>query len=95
MKMTFDQAKAILESANYTVNEAGMGWDEGYEQLNPTEQKAADWLIQHNEKIDEVYIIEAILDHKEAWLKFLSAENIAEAVQAYLNSLTPEEIEDL
>ena len=95
MEMTFEQAKAILESANFTVTEAGMGWDDGFAQLNPTEQKAAKWLIQHNEKIDEVYIIEAILDHKEDWLKFLSAENIVDAVQAYLNSLTPEEIENL
>ena len=94
--MKFNEAKQfLLENGYDVINEAGMGWDEGYEQLNPTEQKAADWLIQHNENIDEIYIIEAISDHKEDWLKFMSAENIAEMVQAYLNSLTPEEIEDL
>lgn len=94
--MKFNEAKQfLLENGYDVINEAGMGWDEGYEQLNPTEQKAADWLIQHNENIDEIYIIEAISDHKDAWLKFMSAENIAEMVQAYLNSLTPEEIEDL
>ena len=94
--MKFNEAKQfLLENGYDVINEAGLGWDEGYEQLNPTEQKAADWLIQHNENIDEVHIIEAISDHKEAWLKFMSAENIAEMVQAYLNSLTPEEIEDL
>ena len=94
--MNLNEAKQFLSENGYDViNEAGLGWDEGYEQLNPTERKAADWLIQHNEKIDELYIIEAILDHKESWLKFMSAENIAEMVQSYLNSLTPEEIEDL
>ena len=94
--MKCNEAKQfLLENGYDVINEAGMGWDEGYEQLNPTEQKAADWLIQHNENIDEIYIIEAISDHKEDWLKFMSAENIAEMVQAYLNSLTPEEIEDL
>ena len=94
--MKLDEAKQfLLENGYDVINEAGMGWDEGYEQLNPTERKAADCLFQHNENIDEVHIIEAIIDHKEAWLKFMSAENIAEMVQAYLNSLTPEEIEDL
>jgi hypothetical protein len=94
--MELNEAKQfLLENGYDVINEAGLGWDEGYEQLNPTEQKAADWLIQHNENIDEVHIIEAISDHKEAWLKFMSAENMAEMVQAYLNSLTPEEIEDL
>ena len=94
--MNLDKAKKVLKENGYKViNESGLGWDEGYEQLNPTEQKAADWLIQHNENIDEIYIIEAILDHKESWLKFMSAENITEMVQAYLNSLTHEELEDL
>ncbi len=94
--MDLNEAKQVLLENGYDViNESGLGWDEGYEQLNPTEQKAADWLIQHNENIDELYIIEAILDHKESWLKFMSAENIAEMVQAYLNSLTPEELENL
>lgn len=94
--MDLNEAKQVLLENGYDViNEAGLGWDEGYEQLNPTEQKAVDWLIQHNENIDELYIIEAILYHKESWLKFMTAENIAEMVHAYLNSLTPEELENL
>jgi hypothetical protein len=80
-------------------------WEEGWKGLTREEQKAAEWLIQkytsNTINLDAVnngkstQIIAAILDHKDAWLDYISAEDIINMVYKYLNSLTAEEWDEL
>lgn len=95
--------KILKEDLN---SDEAPAWEEGWNALSFNEKKAARWLMTNfnkDHKINEedleksldVIIIEAILDHKEEWLEFMSDENIVDMVYEYLNSLSVEGLNNL